>query len=132
MQHACEFPVSGKGSKLHVEFAREADGVGETACLECVGLPGNERAQIGNGIAIPHGLGADRDLIKKTGVSVVQFPDGVEWNPRQTVRIVVGIAAKSDEHLEILAALTDVLDDTASWPSTPGRRGDGLDAEEHR
>ena len=69
---------------------------------------------LGNGIAIPHGMGKDRELIHRTGVSVVQFPDGVEWNPGQTVRIVVGIAAKSDEHLSILAALTDVLDDTAT------------------
>ncbi len=30
------------------------------------------------------------------------------------MRIVVGIAAKSDEHLQILAALTDVLDDTTT------------------
>ncbi len=69
---------------------------------------------LGNGIAIPHGMGKDRELIHKTGVSVVQFPDGVEWNPGQIVRIVVGIAAKSDEHLSILAALTEVLDDTAT------------------
>jgi phosphoenolpyruvate-protein phosphotransferase len=69
---------------------------------------------LGNGIAIPHGMGKDRELIHRTGVSVVQFPDGVEWNPGQIVRIVVGIAAKSDEHLSILAALTDVLDDTAT------------------
>ena len=63
---------------------------------------------------------------------VVQFPDGVEWNPGQTVRIVVGIAAKSDEHLGILAALTDVLDDTATadrlaHTSDPKKRGEGND-----
>jgi phosphocarrier protein FPr len=68
---------------------------------------------LGNGIAIPHGMGRDRELIRRTGVAVVQFPDGVTWNAGQTVRIVVAIAAKSDEHLGILAALTDVLDDTA-------------------
>lgn len=68
---------------------------------------------LGNGIAIPHGLADDRELILKTGVAVVQFPEGVEWNPGQSVYLVVGIAAKSDEHLGILAALTDVLDDPA-------------------
>jgi phosphoenolpyruvate-protein phosphotransferase len=68
---------------------------------------------LGNGIAIPHGMQKDRELICRTGVSVVQVPDGVEWNPGQTVRLVVGIAARSDEHLGILAALTDVLDDQA-------------------
>ncbi len=67
---------------------------------------------LGNGIAIPHGLQKDRELIRKTGVSIVQVPGGVEWNEGQMVHIVVAIAAKSDEHLEILAALTDVLDDS--------------------
>ncbi|MDX2213975.1 MAG: HPr family phosphocarrier protein, partial [Oculatellaceae cyanobacterium bins.114] len=66
---------------------------------------------LGNGIAIPHGLPKDRDLILKTGISVVQIPGGVEWNPGEQVYLVVGIAAKSDEHLEILSNLTHVLDD---------------------
>jgi mannitol/fructose-specific phosphotransferase system IIA component len=33
---------------------------------------------LGNGIAIPHGLPKDRDLIVQTGISVTQFPDGVQ------------------------------------------------------
>ena len=68
---------------------------------------------LGNGIAIPHGVGKDREHIRHTGVCVVQLPEGVEWNPGQIVRIVIGIAAKSDEHLGILAALTELLDDPA-------------------
>jgi phosphocarrier protein FPr len=66
---------------------------------------------LGNGIAIPHGLPQDRNLIVQTGISVVQVPDGVEWNPGERVHLVVGIAAKSDEHIEILSNLTHVLDD---------------------
>ena len=66
---------------------------------------------LGNGIAIPHGMPADRELIRRTGISVVQVPEGVEWNPGERVHLVVGIAARSDEHLKILANLTDVLDD---------------------
>ncbi|GAB4385830.1 MAG: phosphoenolpyruvate--protein phosphotransferase [Elainellaceae cyanobacterium] len=69
---------------------------------------------LGNGIAIPHGLPHDRDLISATGVSVVQIPAGVEWNPGEVVYLVVGIAAKSDEHLEILANLTHVLGDEST------------------
>ena len=68
---------------------------------------------LGNGIAIPHGIPKDRDLIKQTGVAVFQVPGGVEWNPGETVHLVVGIAAKSDEHLQILSNLTDVLGDDA-------------------
>src|SRR5262245_8233255 len=66
---------------------------------------------LGNGIAIPHGLPKDRDLIKQTGISVVQVPAGVTWNPGETARLVVGIAAKSDEHIEVLRRLTRVLGD---------------------
>ncbi len=66
---------------------------------------------LGNGIAIPHGVPKDRGLIKQTGVAVLQVPAGVEWNPGDRVHLVVGIAAKSDEHLQILTNLTDVLGD---------------------
>jgi multiphosphoryl transfer protein len=68
---------------------------------------------LGNGIAIPHGLPKDRDLIRQTGISVLQIPNGVEWNAGEQVYLVVGIAAKSDEHLEILSNLTHVLGDAA-------------------
>ncbi len=68
---------------------------------------------LGNGIAIPHGMQKDRELIHRTGIAVVQIPEGVEWNSGQTTRLVVGIAAKSDEHIAVLSALTDVLDDPA-------------------
>ena len=66
---------------------------------------------LGNGIAIPHGIPKDRDLITQTGVAVLQLPDGVEWNEGSIVHLVVGIAAKTDEHLSVLSNLTDVLGD---------------------
>ena len=66
---------------------------------------------LGNGISIPHGLPKDRDLIKQTGIAVVQVPAGVSWNPGETAHLVVGIAAKSDEHIEVLRRLTRVLGD---------------------
>ncbi len=69
---------------------------------------------LGNGIAIPHGLPKDRELILQTGISVTQFPQGVPWNAGEKVFLVVGIAARSDEHIELLANLTDVLDDEAT------------------
>jgi phosphocarrier protein FPr len=66
---------------------------------------------LGNGISIPHGLPKDRDLILETGIAVLQVPEGVEWNPDETVYLVIGIAAKSDEHIEILSNLTHILSD---------------------
>ncbi|MGG6296650.1 phosphoenolpyruvate--protein phosphotransferase [Leptolyngbya sp. AN02str] len=69
---------------------------------------------LGNGIAIPHGLPKDRDLISQTGIAVLQVPKGVEWNSGETVQLVIGIAAKSDEHIEILSNLTHLLSDEAA------------------
>src|SRR5947209_18395477 len=66
---------------------------------------------LGNGISIPHGLPKDRDLIKQTGIAVVQVPAGVTRNRGETARLVVGIAAKSDEHMEALRRLTRGLAD---------------------
>ena len=66
---------------------------------------------LGEGIAIPHGLLKDRDLVKRTGIAVVQVPGGLEWNRGEVVRLVVGIAATSDEHIQILANLTQILAD---------------------
>ncbi|WP_244239310.1 phosphoenolpyruvate--protein phosphotransferase [Corallococcus carmarthensis] len=68
---------------------------------------------LGHGIAIPHGLPEARDLVLQTGVVVVQFPAGVAWSQDDHARLVVGIAAKSDEHLQVLANLTGVLGDEA-------------------
>jgi phosphoenolpyruvate-protein phosphotransferase len=69
---------------------------------------------LGNGISIPHGLPRDRELIVRTGIAVLQVPDGLEWNRGETVHLVVAIAARSDEHIGILANLTNVLDDEAT------------------
>ncbi|HYK83794.1 MAG TPA: phosphoenolpyruvate--protein phosphotransferase [Ktedonobacteraceae bacterium] len=76
-----------------------------------LGREGVANTYLGNGISIPHGLPKDRDLIKQTGISVVQVPGGVTWNPGETAHLVVGIAAKSDEHIDVLRRLTRVLGD---------------------
>lgn len=66
---------------------------------------------LGSGVAIPHGLPKDRELILRTGIAVLQVPQGVEWNPGEKVHLVIGIAARSDEHIEVLANLTRILGD---------------------
>ncbi len=69
---------------------------------------------IGNGVAIPHGQFEDRELIFSTGISVVQFPEGVEWNPDETAYLVIGIAASADEHVGVLSNLAEALEDEES------------------
>ncbi|KFX29110.1 phosphoenolpyruvate--protein phosphotransferase [Ralstonia solanacearum] len=68
---------------------------------------------LGHGVAIPHGMGEDRHLIRRTGIAVLQFPDGLEWHPGQTTHLVFAIAAQSDEHITLLRRLTRLLNDDA-------------------
>lgn len=116
--------LTAKNIQLHARAATKEEAIREAGrllvdlgCIDVAYIESMlEREQqantyLGNGIAIPHGMQKDRELIHRTGVSVVQVPLGVEWNPGQIVHVIIGIAAKSDEHIEVLAALTDVLDD---------------------
>lgn len=65
---------------------------------------------IGNGVAIPHGTNEARKLIKKSGVSILQYPDGVDFNGN-TAYLVIAIAATGDQHLNILAELAKIIED---------------------
>ena len=65
---------------------------------------------IGNGVAIPHGMLDGEKHVIHTGISVVQIPDGVEWIDEKAY-IVVGIAANSDKHMDVLASLAENIED---------------------
>jgi len=81
------------------------------------GMLGREETMstyIGNGVAIPHGELEDRELIHSTGLSVIQFRDGIEWEEDELAYLVVGIAATADEHMIVLSNLAEVLEDPGS------------------
>lgn len=66
---------------------------------------------LGNGIAIPHGTPETRHAVLNTGVKVIVFQSGVDWGDNNVARMVTGIAARSNEHLDILRQLTRPLSD---------------------
>lgn len=59
---------------------------------------------IGNGLAIPHGSFEYKDEILKTGLVILVCKNGIRWNDEE-VKLIIGIASKGDEHLEILSKL---------------------------
>ena len=65
---------------------------------------------IGNDIAIPHGEYEVKDYVKNTGIAVMVYPQGVPW-ANGNVRVVIGIAAKNDDHMTILANIATKLQD---------------------
>ncbi|MBE3578419.1 MAG: PTS sugar transporter subunit IIA [Caldanaerobacter subterraneus] len=60
---------------------------------------------IGNGVAIPHGVSEYVKYIKKSGIVIAQYPDGVDFGDGNRAYIVIGIAGKGDEHLNILSKI---------------------------
>lgn len=66
---------------------------------------------LGNGVAIPHGTHDSIKYIQKSGISVLQVPDGVEWEEDEIAYLIIGIASSSDDHIEILSNLADVVED---------------------
>lgn len=72
----------------------------------------NEEASVymGMGIAIPHGTIDAKNKVKKSGIVILQYPDGVDFGGEKA-QLVIGIAGVGDEHLAILGRITEVLDD---------------------
>jgi phosphocarrier protein FPr len=66
---------------------------------------------LGNGVAIPHGQFDNREDIINSGISVVQIPAGIEWEPGEKAYLVIGIAALRDEHVFVLENLANAIDD---------------------
>lgn len=65
---------------------------------------------MGLGIAIPHGVNEAKKTIKESGIVFLQYPNGVDFGDEKAY-IVIGIAGKGDEHLEILSSVAIKIDD---------------------
>lgn len=65
---------------------------------------------IGNGVAIPHGVGSSKNQIKQSGIVVLQFPQGIDFGDGNTAYLIIGIAGKGDEHLKILSNIAASLE----------------------
>ena len=63
---------------------------------------------LGEGVAIPHGVGAARGYVRRTGLVVLQFPEGVEFETGRAY-LLIGIAALEDEHMPLLASIANIM-----------------------
>ncbi|MBB3908497.1 PTS system mannitol-specific IIA component [Anoxybacillus rupiensis] len=63
---------------------------------------------MGNFVAIPHGTEEAKQLVKQPGLSIVQVPNGVDFGEGNIVKLLIGIAGKENEHLEILSKIAIV------------------------
>ncbi len=65
---------------------------------------------MGMGLAIPHGTSEAKSLVKKTGIVLLQYPEGVSFGDEKA-QLIFGIAGVGDEHLELLSKICEVLED---------------------
>ncbi|WP_078592642.1 PTS mannitol transporter subunit IICBA [Evansella clarkii] len=59
---------------------------------------------MGNNVAIPHGTEEAKKAVIKSGFTVIQVPNGVDFNGEQA-KLIFGIAGKDGTHLEILSGI---------------------------
>ena len=68
---------------------------------------------LGESIAVPHGTTEAKALILHSGMVLCQYPQGVPFGEQadERARLVIGIAARDQEHVQLLAQLTSALED---------------------
>ncbi|WAI11748.1 MAG: PTS mannitol transporter subunit IICBA [Buchnera aphidicola (Macrosiphum albifrons)] len=68
---------------------------------------------LGESIALPHGTIESKDSVLKTGIIFCQFPQGVHFGEDvdDIAYLVIGIAAKNNEHIMVVSNITNALDD---------------------
>lgn len=68
---------------------------------------------LGESIAVPHGTIEAKQYVLKTGIVFCQFPQGIQWGEDEddVAKMVIGIAAQGDEHIHVITAITNSLDD---------------------
>jgi mannitol PTS system EIIA component len=64
---------------------------------------------MGNSVAIPHGTDDAKSEVKNSGLAIIQVPEGVDFGDGNIVKLIIGIAGKGDEHLEILSNIAIVV-----------------------
>lgn len=83
---------------------------------------------MGMGIAIPHGTNEAKSTIKESAVVFLQYPDGVDFDGEKAY-LIIGIAGKGDEHLEILSNIAiKIEDELVERLKATDREEDFLDA----
>lgn len=112
------------GVLIGLESVDKEKAIGEVAAhLEKLGYVGKgygkymqEREKvsttyIGNYVAIPHGTVEGKKEVLKSGIVILQYPNGIDFGNGNKAYFLIGIAGKNDEHVEIISKIADVIED---------------------
>jgi PTS system mannitol-specific IIA component len=66
---------------------------------------------VGNGVAVPHGTKASQQFVKSTGLAIIQVPQGVDFGGGNVARVLIALAARGDEHIDLLTEIAETCAD---------------------
>jgi len=66
---------------------------------------------LGGGLAMPHGTNEAKALIQSTGIAILTIPEGVDFGGEEPARLIIGLAAIGDDHMEILTNVAMLVSD---------------------
>lgn len=87
----------------------EAGAVEEAYVASMLAREESVSTYVGEQVAIPHGTLEGRALIRRDALSFVRFAEPVDWGGAGDVTVAIGIAAKGDGQVEVLAELASIL-----------------------
>lgn len=66
---------------------------------------------LGGGLAMPHGTNDAKALIKSTGMAILTIPEGIDFGGEEPARLIIGLAAVGNDHMEILTNVAMLVSD---------------------
>lgn len=66
---------------------------------------------VGNGVAVPHGTKSSQRFVKSTGMAIVQVPAGVDFGGGNVAKVLIALAARGDEHIDLLTEIAETCAD---------------------
>lgn len=64
----------------------------------------------GMGVAIPHGTIRAKENVKKSGIVMLQYPDGIDFG-EEKAHLLFAIAGSGEEHLEIIGQICELMEE---------------------
>ncbi|MGD6959684.1 PTS mannitol transporter subunit IICBA [Rossellomorea aquimaris] len=102
-----EFATKEEAIRFAGEALVKAGYVEESYVDAMIDREGITSTYMGNNVAIPHGTEDAKKAVIKSGFTVVQVPNGVDFNGEKA-KMIFGIAGKDGTHLEILSGIAVV------------------------
>lgn len=66
---------------------------------------------LGSGLAMPHGTNDAKALIQSTGIAVLTVPNGVDFGGEEPSKLIIGLAAIGNDHIDILTNIAMLVSD---------------------